>query len=48
MQEQRDYERLKYYIFVYNPMNSMVAYMQPYCSKDGKFFGFAYPDGAWF
>ena len=39
MQEERECERLKYYIFVYNPMNNK-------CSKDGKSFKFTYPDGA--
>ena len=32
MQEERECERLKYYIFVYNPMNNK-------CSKDGKVLG---------
>ena len=45
-ERKKECERSKYSIFVYNPMNNKVAYMQPYCSKDGKKFGFTYPDVA--
>ena len=38
MQEERVCEKLKYYIFVYNPINSKVVYMQSYCDKDENFF----------
>lgn len=47
MQEERDYERLKYYIFVYNLMNGKVAYAA-LLQQGWKKFWVAYPDGAWF
>ena len=33
--------------FLYNPMNSEVAYMQSHYSQDVKLFRFAYSNGTW-
>ena len=44
-EREREFGRLKKSFF-YKLMDSMVAYMKPYCSLDGKFFEFTTLDGA--
>ena len=47
-EEERVWEIKKSFFFLYKLMKSKFAIMQPYYSKDGKFFDFTYPNEAWF